>query len=104
MEELERANKRLAELNKLIEEAEHPGAYINTLAEERREVKLSIKMLESTGDWIIVVTECNDCGGASRAFGHFKDEAEALDEMKQHDYNSSLCTRVSCLKVEGTRP
>lgn len=53
--------------------------------------------------WIIVVTQCADCGGRSRAFGLFKDENEALAEMKRHDYHSSLCTSISCIKVEATR-
>lgn len=46
MTELERGKEMLAELNKLIAAAEHPGAYVNSLAEERRSLELSIKLME----------------------------------------------------------
>lgn len=47
---LEQARWRLAELNKLIGQAEHPGAYVNSLAEERRSVQFNIQQLRGEAE------------------------------------------------------
>lgn len=53
-----------------------------------------------TEQWIILVTQCSDCGGDSVVYGPFKSEQEAKDELHRSDYKDSICAHVGYNKVE----